>query len=249
MPGTLRRGSLASLAWTALASWALARGGPTLPHQFGTSSYTVIAVPITMFSAADASQVYSADGTDFFRYFPAGTGTLVGGAVVPTGAVIDFVGIGACDFVGGAFAVRAFKRSAAGGIAYETIAEFGTSAHNGGTPCAMDYNPSPLGFLVSVNEGSSIQLTVEQLAGSPVDGSARAGSVEIWYRLSVHPAPPTPSFGDVPGSHPYFQFVEALKAAGITNGCGGGNFCPDSPVTRAQLAAMLAKALGLFWPG
>ena len=241
MSGALLRVWLACVVWLTFASWSLA--------QLSIPSWTVVAVPITMFSAADASQVYSADGTDFFRYFPGGTGTLVGGAIVPAGAVIDFVGIGACDVAGGAFAVRAFKRSASGGSAAETIAEFGTSAHNGGTPCAMDYSPGPLGFLVSVNAGSSIQLAVEQLAGSPVDGSARAGSVEIWYRLSVSPAPATPSFGDVPSSHPYFQFIEALKAAGITSGCGGGNYCPDSPVTRAQIAAMLAKALGLSWPG
>jgi S-layer homology domain len=45
-----------------------------------------------------------------------------------------------------------------------------------------------------------------------------------------------------------FQYIEALAAAGITGGCGGGNFCPDSPLTRRQLAILLAKALGLNFP-
>jgi hypothetical protein len=49
----------------------------------------------------------------------------------------------------------------------------------------------------------------------------------------------------VPTSHPYFQFIQALAASGITGGCGGGNYCPDNPVTRGQMAVFLAKALGL----
>ena len=31
-------------------------------------------------------------------------------------------------------------------------------------------------------------------------------------------------------------------------GCGSGNFCPDSPLTRRQMAVFLSKALGLHWP-
>jgi len=52
----------------------------------------------------------------------------------------------------------------------------------------------------------------------------------------------------VPTGHPFFQFIEALAAAGITGGCGNGNYCPDNPVTRGQMAVFLAKALGLHWP-
>jgi hypothetical protein len=44
-----------------------------------------------------------------------------------------------------------------------------------------------------------------------------------------------------------FQYIEALAASGITGGCGGGNFCPDSPVTRRQMAIFVAKALGLSY--
>jgi hypothetical protein len=49
----------------------------------------------------------------------------------------------------------------------------------------------------------------------------------------------------VPTNHPFFQFIEALAASRITSGCGGGNFCPDAPVTRGQMAVFLARALGL----
>ena len=55
----------------------------------------------------------------------------------------------------------------------------------------------------------------------------------------------------MPTSHPFFPYVEALKASGITGGCSVSPplFCPDSPLTRGQMAAFLAKALGLYWLG
>ena len=68
-----------------------------------------------------------------------------------------------------------------------------------------------------------------------------------WYRR-VSPAPAVASFDDVPASHPFFQFVEALVKSGVTGGCGGGSYCPDAPLTRGQMAVFLSKALGLQWP-
>ena len=53
---------------------------------------------------------------------------------------------------------------------------------------------------------------------------------------------------DVPTGHPFFKYVEALAAAGMTGGCGSGSYCPDSPMTRGQMAVLLGKALGLHWP-
>ena len=72
--------------------------------------------------------------------------------------------------------------------------------------------------------------------------------VVVRWRRTVSDAPSSATFGDVPTSHPFFQFVEALAQSGITVGCGGGNFCPDTPLTRGQMAVFLAKALGLHWP-
>jgi hypothetical protein len=50
-------------------------------------------------------------------------------------------------------------------------------------------------------------------------------------------------FGDVPTTHTFHNNISALANAGITGGCGGGNFCPDAPVTRGQMAGFLARAL------
>ena len=50
------------------------------------------------------------------------------------------------------------------------------------------------------------------------------------------------SFLDVPSSNPFYPFIENLIHNGITGGCGGGNYCPGNPVTRAQMAVFLLKA-------
>ena len=73
------------------------------------------------------------------------------------------------------------------------------------------------------------------------------GGVQLIWRRPVSPPPAAPTFADVPDSHPFFPFIEALAASGITGGCGSGNFCPANPLTRGQMAAFLAKALGLHW--
>jgi hypothetical protein len=75
----------------------------------------------------------------------------------------------------------------------------------------------------------------------------RFSAVRVYYTLQVSPAPATASFGDVRTSHPFFQFVEAVARSGISAGCGGGNYCPDAPLTRGQMAVFLSKALGLHW--
>jgi hypothetical protein len=58
--------------------------------------------------------------------------------------------------------------------------------------------------------------------------------------------PPTPTglFGDVPASHWAAAWIEALAGEGITAGCQPGTYCPEAPVTRAQMAVFLLRAFG-----
>jgi uncharacterized repeat protein (TIGR03803 family) len=41
------------------------------------------------------------------------------------------------------------------------------------------------------------------------------------------------------------DWIEQLSTEAITGGCGGGNYCPDNPVSRGQMAAFLTKTFGL----
>jgi hypothetical protein len=54
------------------------------------------------------------------------------------------------------------------------------------------------------------------------------------------------SFPDVPRGSPYYRFVETIFHEYITDGCGGGNFCPTASVLREQMAVFLIQAMSDF---
>jgi hypothetical protein len=72
-------------------------------------------------------------------------------------------------------------------------------------------------------------------------------SALVHWSRQIAPAPATATFDDVPTSHQMFAEIEALAASGITAGCDANNYCPTNYVTRAQMAAFFARALGLHY--
>jgi hypothetical protein len=52
-------------------------------------------------------------------------------------------------------------------------------------------------------------------------------------------------FGDVSINYWAAAWIKQLAAEGITSGCGGGNYCPGDPVTRAQMAKFLVLTFNL----
>ena len=60
-------------------------------------------------------------------------------------------------------------------------------------------------------------------------------------------APPaaTGMFADVPVGHPFAGWIEQLAGEGITGGCGPKMYCPDTPVTRGQMAVFLVRTFNL----
>jgi hypothetical protein len=53
----------------------------------------------------------------------------------------------------------------------------------------------------------------------------------------------TPTFADVPASSPYCRWVEELARRRVVSGCGNGNYCPTSSVTREQMAVFVLRTL------
>jgi hypothetical protein len=51
-------------------------------------------------------------------------------------------------------------------------------------------------------------------------------------------------FSDLDGSV-HAGAINAIAEAGITQGCGTGTFCPDEPVSRAEMASFLVRAFDL----
>ncbi|HSK79693.1 MAG TPA: S-layer homology domain-containing protein [Thermoanaerobaculia bacterium] len=81
------------------------------------------------------------------------------------------------------------------------------------------------GAVSGVDNGTSGTLKLDDFA------SQRSGYIGP---LSVFP--------DVPASATYWGAVQGLYSAEITSGCGGGAYCPNSLVTRAEMAAFLLRA-------
>jgi len=57
------------------------------------------------------------------------------------------------------------------------------------------------------------------------------------------PACGTPIFNDVPATSPYCRYIEELARRNAVTGCGGGSYCPTSPVTREQMSIFVLKTL------
>ncbi len=53
--------------------------------------------------------------------------------------------------------------------------------------------------------------------------------------------PGTPTFDDVPTSHPFFAAIEWLASTGVTSGYADGGFHPTSLITRQAIAAFLHR--------
>jgi len=109
---------------------------------------------------------------------------------------------------------------------------------------AVSNNPS----FITINSGSSgggdgvVQFSVAANAGT----SIRNGTITVAGQIfTVHQGI---DFLDVPVNHLFYTEIGKLSARGVTLGCGNGNFCPNDPVTREQMAAFIIRATGVFDP-
>jgi len=255
---TLRTGArwLASLAFASLTgtSAALAQtasapaaDAPSPGPAFGTASLSSVTLGPYAFSPVRNDVQWDTSFIDNNVFvFHTGISSLRETTFeVPNGALIEQVGIRFCDSSDTAQFTSTLRiEDSSGGPAGFIPLVASTMAE---TPGCV-YRTATLAPSIQVDNAAkvySLELILDTTAGSNI----AFGHARILYRLQVSPAPQTATFGDVPVDHQFFRFVEALAAAGITGGCGGGNFCPNNPVTRGQMAAFLSIALGLHFPG
>jgi hypothetical protein len=126
---------------------------------------------------------------------------------------------------------------------YGPVASVATTFDIGwGTVCT-----SPLSYVVHSSDAIGVHRAHEIEVES--HDSLGLGGVRITWHRQVSPLPAASSFDDVALGSQYSQFIEALKAAGITGGCQADPplYCPDRPITRAEMAVYLSLALGLHW--
>ena len=167
------------------------------------------------------------------------------GIRVPAGASITAIELDACDTDAAAEVNVALFRNVKGGGASTNLN--GTLAGTGvaATPGCATFSRTLTAAETVNNLNNTYFLDVNSTSAT---STTRFKSVRVIYRLQVSPAPATATFTDVPTTHFAFRFVEAMAASGITGGCGAGTYCPDAPLTRAQMAIFLATALGLHFP-
>jgi hypothetical protein len=114
------------------------------------------------------------------------------------------------------------------------------------------YYSVPIGGLLgcrtinnNVRYANGAQYLLELTIPESAETDLMIKAVDIWWKRQISPAPATATFSDVPTTHTFFQYVEALKASGITSGTSPTTYSPEAYVTRGQMAAFLARALGL----
>ena len=166
------------------------------------------------------------------------------GLQVPNGATLRQVDLSFCDGDNlGEVRIALFSQSRFPGPATAIVPFSGTGTT--ATPgCAVLL--VPIASPPTVDNQANVYF-LDVLA--PPGTNLNWNQVRVRYRLQVSPAPATATFPlDVPITHPFFRFVEALAASGLTGGCAPNSFCPDQPVTRGQLSVFLASALGLHFP-
>jgi hypothetical protein len=216
------------------------------PKEFGFSDRVTTLSATSFFPSCKADL---ADPCYWFRispsfgryyYYPVGGANVVYFASLdlPAGAIIDSIGLNSTTDTNGVLTVSLLSRDRYANV--DPLATFSSTVHGWDT----DYSP-PLSILVPDHVDKELVLKVEQASDTQLQYFSW---VEVHWRRTLSPPPATASFADVPTDHPFFQFIEALKASGITGGCGNGtSFCPNAPLTRGQMAVFLSKALGLHW--
>jgi CSLREA domain-containing protein len=115
------------------------------------------------------------------------------------------------------------------------VAVFGSNFQS---PAAVRFGGAAASMVLVVNGGEVDAASPALPAGALYDVTV----VNPSTLAATLPAAWLADFADVPQDNIFHGDVEKIFRAGITAGCGGGNYCPSSPVTRAQMAVFLLKA-------
>jgi hypothetical protein len=183
------------------------------------------------FTPLDSATTYSYDGANLRRFSTILDGRFLHEIHPPSGAALQTLRFHACDTNAtentGAFL---FKYDKDGG----NPVFVGGGATTGMPGCgSWDYPIIPPQV---VNDGHLVITVITDA------GNATTSFAGVCLIYGVPPGPLTPTFSDVPTSHPFYRFIELLASYKITSGCGDTNFCPDRPLTRGEMAVFIIRA-------
>jgi hypothetical protein len=241
----------------------LAQTSASSPSGFGTEDLQTVTLNHYAFQPRDSDQTFAATccGADFYVHPTGGSQFLyapLDAGLIPNGALLERVDFFVRDSTAesniAGYLCRTWIQLDGSDLGSECFAAGLTSGTPGDTVIPVAPDATVLYETDADGDGDvdSVNYVLVAVFGTGLPDyttDLRLRGARILYRRQVSPAPSNATFGDVPVGHPFFQFVEALAASGVTAGCGSGNYCPDAPLTRGQMAVFLAKALGLHWPG
>ena len=212
-------------------------------ETYGTLSQTALVLPEQAFQPWDHTTTYAVVFESYVKYVSNNGGCCLNAPVtLPEGAQAIGIEIEGCDTSATAELSALFIGCQKPASACQGSLPFAGSGVSAtplcGTFRADFFQP------VTINNANNIYFVEVH---TDTAGATTLRAVRVYYKLQISPDPAITTFGDVPIGHPFHRFVEALAAAGITGGCGGGNYCPDAPITRGQMAVFLSAALGLHF--
>jgi uncharacterized protein (DUF1800 family) len=126
---------------------------------------------------------------------------------------------------------------------------YGTSGPaSGGTPVNLVGNQFEAGATVTIGGVNAVSAVTSSTRIGATTPARTAGA--LYDVIVTNPGDPPAilskawfaDFLDVNQASPFHAPVEAIVRDGITGGCGAGNYCPSSAVTRAQMAVFLLRA-------
>ena len=220
--------------------------------QFGTNCCQILQIPAAAFAPIDRSvfgELIQFDGNGYETMVNGSSGGIAWAPVsLPSGVALDYLDLYAYD-------ADSMRNICVGlvtltGTSTPSNAYIATTCSSGTTSYAYFSNFASGTINNDVVNGGAQYALYLYSTTSVMSTSLAFKAVDIWWHRQVSPAPGVATFNDVPTNHPFFQFVEALSASGITAGCQANPplYCPDAPLTRKQMAAFLAKGFGLYWP-
>lgn len=221
---------------------------PTTQNTYGTQGLVTYSIEALAFVSNDSDTTYTLQpnpDVGLYRTSASGIGCFVAPVHLPQGAKVYNLILDSCD--------SNAANDVFGLLFSQPLPSGATTTYgvnSGGTPgCGTRFTADISASNVVIDNYNNSYFA--RVCMFVPDSSLVLKGFSLQYKIQVSAAPGTATFSDVPTSHPFFQYIEALGASGITAGCTAPpnpQYCPDAPLTRGQMAVFLSRALGLHWP-
>ncbi|HEX7225883.1 MAG TPA: PQQ-dependent sugar dehydrogenase, partial [Candidatus Limnocylindria bacterium] len=239
-----------------LQSWSGVAGGtfPTVDHDYPAHLELRLTVEDAHGSEATDTVVLDPATVDItVQTSPAGlsatAGTSTGAAPMTITAIHDGavgIGVDTLQVVGGV--AWQFTGWSDGGGATHTVTATTNATYTATFAAGFVDVPATSTYFDDVlwlaDEGITTGCATDPPAFCPTASVTRAQMAAFLARALDLPPSGTDAFTDDNGTT-HEAAINAVAAAGIASGCAPGRFCPTAAVTRAQMAAFLARALDL----